>query len=59
VLTNSVQPAGYLKDMKKRDTELNKGWGQIASPLLVETNGGAQKLNCANTEGIFRIIQYY
>lgn len=56
-LTNSVQPSGYLKDMKRRDPQLNKGWGQIATPLLVETSGGAQKLNCANTEGIFRIIQ--
>ena len=26
-------------------------------PLLIETTGGLQKINCANTEGIFRIIQ--
>ena len=26
-------------------------------PFLVETKGGKQKVNCANTEGIFRIIQ--
>jgi len=25
--------------------------------FLVDTAGGSQKLNCANTEGIFRIIQ--
>lgn len=25
--------------------------------LDIQTTGGAQKLNCANTEGIFRIIQ--
>ncbi len=56
-LTDSSQPAGYLKDMRRRDSELSKGWGQIATPLLVDTAGGAQKLNCANTEGIFRIIQ--
>ena len=43
--------------MRRRDPELNKGWGQIATPLLIDTAGGAQKLNCANTEGIFRIIQ--
>ena len=24
---------------------------------MIETSGGPQKLNCANTEGIFRIIQ--
>lgn len=56
-LTDSVQPNGYIKDMRKRDPELSKGWGQIATPLSVETKGGKQKLNCANTEGIFRIIQ--
>jgi DNA-damage-inducible protein D len=56
-LTDSSQPAGYLKDMRRRDPELAKGWGQIATPLLVDTAGGAQKLNCGNTEGVFRIIQ--
>ena len=56
-LTDSVQPAGYLKDMRRRDPELNKGWGQIATPLLLNTEGGKQKVNCANTEGLFRIIQ--
>jgi DNA-damage-inducible protein D len=56
-LTDSVQPEGYIKDMRRRDSELAKGWGQIATPLSVQTAGGIQKLNCANTEGIFRIIQ--
>jgi len=56
-LTDSVQPDGYIKDMRRRDVELAKGWGQIATPLSVQTAGGIQKLNCANTEGIFRIIQ--
>jgi hypothetical protein len=57
VLTNSVDPSGYIKDMRRRDAELSKGWGQIATPLSMETVGGKQKVNCANTEGIFRIIQ--
>jgi len=56
-LTDSAQPDGYIKDMRRRDVELAKGWGQIATPLSVQTAGGIQKLNCANTEGIFRIIQ--
>lgn len=56
-LTDSVNPAGYIKDMRRRDKELSKGWGQIATPLSIETLGGKQKINCANTEGIFRIIQ--
>lgn len=57
VLTDSVQPDGYIKDMRRRDKELAKGWGQIATPLRVETEGGVQRINCANTEGLFRIIQ--
>jgi prophage antirepressor-like protein len=57
VLTDSLQPNGYIKDMRRRDPELSKGWGQIATPLLIQTKGGQQKINCANTEGIFRIIQ--
>lgn len=56
-LTDSVQPDGYIKDMRRRDEELSKGWGQIATPLKIPTKGGLQKINCANTEGIFRIVQ--
>ncbi len=56
-LTDSVQPNGYIKDMRRRDPELSKGWVQIAAPLSITTTGGIQKLNCASTEGIFRIIQ--
>ena len=56
-LTDSIHARGYLKDMRRRDPELAKGWGQIATPLLIQTGGGPQQLNCANTEGIFRIIQ--
>jgi len=56
-LTDSKNPSGYIKDMRRRDEELSKGWGQIATPLLLKTEGGNQQVNCANTEGIFRIIQ--
>jgi len=57
VLTDSVNPQGYIKDMRRRDPELFKGGGQIATPLSIQTSGGKQKLNCANTEGLFRLIQ--
>ena len=33
VLTDSVQPDGYVKDLRRRDKELAKGWGQIATPF--------------------------
>lgn len=57
VLTDSTDPKQYLQRMKQRDDELAKGWVQIVHTLSIETQGGPQKLNCANTEGIFRIIQ--
>ena len=57
VLTDTVNSKDYIKKIRKRDEELSKGWGQIVTPLKVETKGGKQKINCANTEGIFRIIQ--
>jgi DNA-damage-inducible protein D len=56
-LTDSVNPTDYLNKVRQRDPELAKGYGQIVHPLLVETAGGPQKLNCANTEGLFRLIQ--
>lgn len=56
-LTDSVNPSDYIKKMKKRDTELTKGWGQIVTPLSMITAGGAQKVNCADLSGVFRIIQ--
>ena len=56
-LTDTPNSADYLKKMRKRDPELAKGWGQFVTPLSMETQGGLQMLNCANTEGVFRIIQ--
>ena len=61
-LTDSANPQNYLRDMRRRDpalAEALKGGGQFAPPLYLEfeTAGGPQKLQCWNTEGIFRLIQ--
>jgi len=56
-LTDTPNPSDYIKKMRKRDTELAKGWGQIVTPLPVDTPGGKQQMNCANTKGLLRIIQ--
>ena len=56
-LTDSVNPTDYIKKMRQRDSELAKGWGQIVTPLAIQTAGGKQKVNCATAKGIFRIIQ--
>ena len=57
VLTDSKNPTDYIKKMRKRDPMLAEGWGQIVTPLAVQTAGGKQKTNFATMEGIFRIIQ--
>ncbi|MBO7569637.1 MAG: hypothetical protein J6T11_04740 [Bacteroidaceae bacterium] len=57
VLTESTNPTDYIKKMKKRDPMLAKGWGQIVTPLSIQTAGGKQKMNCATIEGVFRLIQ--
>ena len=54
-LTDSINPSGYLKDMRRRDpslAELFKGGGQIATPLALPfvTAGGTQKILCWNIE---------
>lgn len=56
-LTDSKDPKQYINKMKKRDEFLNQGWVQIVHTLKMETKGGKQKINCADTEGILRIIQ--
>jgi len=56
-LIDSRDPKQYIQRMKQRDPELGKGWVQIVHTLSIETSGGTQRMNCANTEGIFRIIQ--
>ena len=36
-LTDSKDPSGYLKDMRRRDEGFAQGWGQIATPLSIDT----------------------
>ena len=58
VLTDSLNVKDYIKKMKKRDDELNLNWGTIC-PLveMVANDGKKRKIQAANAEGLFRIIQ--
>lgn len=56
-LIESKDPKQYIQRMKQRDPELGKGWVQIVHTLSISTSGGTQRMLCANTEGLFRIIQ--
>jgi len=42
--TDSVQPDGYIKNMRRRDNELSEGWGQIATPFLSRHQGEIKSL---------------
>lgn len=58
VLTDSIDSRQYIKKMRQRDPELDSYWGTICTPLeLIAPDGKKRETNCANTEGIFRIIQ--
>jgi prophage antirepressor-like protein len=57
VLVDSKNIKDYINKMRKRDLELDKGYGQFVHTLDIQTKGGYQKINCADIQGIFRIIQ--
>jgi len=57
-LTDSRDVKQYIKRMRSRDPELNSNWGTICTPLeMIAKDGRKRKINSANTEDIFRIIQ--
>ncbi len=57
-LTDSAGVRQYIKRMRSRDKELNSYWGTICTPLEMKAKDKKiRKINCANTEGVFRIIQ--
>ncbi len=58
VLTDSEDPKQYIKKMRSRDVALNSNWGTFCTPLpLLAPDGKVRETTCANTEGVFRIIQ--
>ena len=57
-LTDSVNVRDYIKKMRKREQELNANWGTLCPPLeLLAPDGKRRKTQCANAEGLLRIIQ--
>lgn len=58
VLTDSTDVRQYIKRLRQRDPELNSVWGTICTPhQFISTDGKKHATNCANLEGVFRIIQ--
>ena len=67
-LTGTTDPSDYLKKMRKRDEQFKFSFqgigkdpwgGQLVPPteLTFTTAAGKRKINCWNTEGIFRLVQ--
>ena len=57
VLTDSPQPKTYWAKMKERDKEMSQQfpfWEQLKLPA---EDGKMRETDCADTEGVFRIIQ--
>lgn len=54
VLTGSSNPRDYWKKLKKRENQLGTNCPQLK---LMAADGKFYKTDCANTEGVFRIIQ--
>jgi len=58
VLPDSTDPRQYIKKMRSRDPALDANWGTTCTPLaLMAPDSKMRATNCANTEGLFRIIQ--
>ncbi len=58
VLSESSDVKQYIKKMRSRDPMLDANWGTTCTPLpLLAPDGKLRATNCANTEGLFRIIQ--
>ena len=58
VLSESVDPAQYIKRMRQRDAELNSVWGTICTPhQFASTDGKMHAVKCASLRDILRIIQ--
>ena len=57
-LTDSKDPKQYIKRLRKRDFNLEMNWGTICTPLeMIAKDWKKRKINCSNTEWIFRLIQ--
>ena len=58
VLTDSADVRQYIKKMRSREPALDANWGTTCTPLVLRAQDGKMReTNCANTEGLFRIIQ--
>lgn len=57
-LTDSTDVKQYIKRLRQRDEPLSSNWGTICTPVkMIAADGRKRKIQAANVQGIFRIIQ--
>ena len=57
-LSDSTDVKQYTKRLRQRDPELNSVWGTICTlHQFISTDGKLHAANCADLEGILRIMQ--
>src|SRR5436190_21934452 len=58
ILTDSADIKQYIKKLKSRDPQLFANWGTICTLVeMTAADGKKRKIQAANTQGLFRIIQ--
>jgi prophage antirepressor-like protein len=57
ILTDSPQPKTYWAKMKERDKEMSQPFPFWEQLKMIAEDNKMRETDCANTEGIFRIIQ--
>ena len=58
ILTDSADIKQYIKKLKSRDPQLFANWGTICTLVeMTAADDKKRKIQAANTEGLFRIIQ--
>lgn len=56
-LTGTSNGSDTINEMRKRDNELSKSWGQLVTPLWLDTPAGQQEVLCTDIAGVLRIAQ--
>lgn len=55
-LTGTIDAVNYIKKMRNEDKVLAENWKNIVKTFPLETLRGIKQINCANAEGLIKLI---
>ncbi|HRW62789.1 MAG TPA: BRO family protein [Bacteroidales bacterium] len=55
-LIKTNNPGRYLKELRKEKKAFAALWPKIVTPLKIRTDWGKRNVNCANAQGVIRLI---